>query len=371
MNPTAYIIVVASWCSCGPIFAIEGIDEDSALFQYKTGSMENLTAPLKKVCSGRECCCHNEFGLVSGYGQYTVELLKKEDELVSYNVVLDEQGSAMGRRASHVEPLVDQEGHYVEVNAHAAEQCKEEVKGFIKGTIDEHKPCCIYVGPTGNKWARKGCNSLEGTSEIQKIVGDCAKCPQVPGPHDDWCPAHKMDQHGGKPVFPTMFWETASYEWAQFIATDEKCGGEVFLLLPNANDIDNVDKKISTRIELESYKAMENPPKVTLATDGTCEKLSNYYCTSTVFRDIIRVLKAHDKIFCAQNVKMDQVINLKSLHATMEHEITAFSCSASAHTNSPHKLAVRGTDNCDTMMCEVFRFLWDHTFGWIMKLFSH
>merc|ERR1719384_2256235 len=91
--------------------------------------------------------------------------------------------------------------------------------------------------------------------------------------------------------FPTMFWETASYQWAQHIASDHNCGGDVFLLLPEVHDNDGVDKKISTRIELQSYAAMANPPKVTLVTDGTCEDLNGYYCHSPNFREIAKTLQ--------------------------------------------------------------------------------
>merc|ERR550532_660085 len=89
-----------------------------------------------------------------------------------------------------------------------------------------------------------------------------------------------------------------------------------FLLLPNANDIANVDKKISTRIELQSIAAMNDPPKVTLVTDGTCSELNNYYCHSSVFKAIINKFQAHkDKIFCASEIKKNDVKNLLSLHA--------------------------------------------------------
>lgn len=307
---------------------MEGIVEDSALFQYRTDSMDNLTKAVTCAdCKGKQCCCQKACGIVSGARE--VGLLNHG----SYNVV---EASDVIR------------GYKVETNENAKTQCAAQVSPKItSSTIDVHKPCCIYVGNTGNKWARTGCNSLEGTSHIKDIVGaDCAKCPKVPGPAgDSWCPGAD---------FPTMFWETASYQWAQHIASDHNCGGDVFLLLPEVHDNDGVDKKISTRIELQSYAAMANPPKVTLVTDGTCEDLNGYYCHSPNFQEIVKTLQGHKKIFCLPHWTEAKVQSLVSLHS--HSTATAFSCSG----GSGHKLAVVKDDDGTS----------SKHFGWLATLWD-
>lgn len=139
-----------------------------------------------------------------------------------------------------------------------------EVRQYFQDldSINPARPCCLYTGQLGFEWAQAGCNALEHTSQITQItdmVGPgCEGCPQIAP-----CPGVR---------FPTMFWETASWNWANMIATAPRCNQEIYMLVPGlrALTLGTVEVKISFRIELNG---INDRRKIFLVTNEGCNDL--------------------------------------------------------------------------------------------------
>lgn len=249
-------------------------------------------------CTGQACCCEATYGLLEGSKVY--QLLASEHHaeagaLPPLNIVAKEL-----------------KGTTVSFNQGVADKCAAALNSYVPGVkLSQHKPCCVYTGDTGYAWAvqPEGCNSLEGTTKIKEIVGNtCTGCPKV----EHWCPGV---------AFPTMFWETASYKWAQHIASDSDCGGKVFVLIPDHTEVgNNIGQKISVRIELDSITALKSPPEVHFVTTKKCQDIENDFCKDADFKKLIATLHSHSKAFCMEDKKKEDVKNLRT------EKSSAFQC---------------------------------------------
>merc|ERR1711964_167452 len=156
-------------------------------------------------------------------------------------------------------------GSSVRQSQHAHNECDNYLKSFAGGVLDTSKPCCLYTGQIGFGWAKDDCNALEATSNIKSITDE--KGPNCEGrPQIQMCP---------NVAFPTMFWETASSLWAQFVDTAPGCSGEIFVLVPGIQDIDPkaIEEKISFRVELYTLKSIASQSQIYLVSDTSCKTL--------------------------------------------------------------------------------------------------
>lgn len=270
---------------------IPGRTHDKTMTNTSAASKQLMAHPCDG-CVGQACCCQDTCGLVTGSNAYQllVGSIGHSGVLRPLNVVKE------------VKP-----GIHVSLHEHAAKTCASAVT--ITAKLDPNRPCCLYTGPTGYKWAVQGCNSLEGTSSITDIVGKtCDGCPKV----KNWC---------GEMDFPTMFWETASFKWAQLIGNaGAQCGNKVFVLIPEPKEAEHVGLKISVRVELESLTNLQHGPEVHFVTTKKCQEIETEFCSDADFKAIIT--KLGDKAFCMEEKKETDVEHLK----TQTHTRSAFQC---------------------------------------------
>lgn len=192
------------------------------------------------TCEGWACCCQKGCGVVGTTPGETIKVPAADygDET--------NPGAMVSIPKNWIDSLKLQDNGYgseVALNAHAFGECSKVMAPLVwkspdtvennKATIDVTKPCCLYTGPMGGAWAFEACNALEESSDVTKVTdclgAGCSGCPQIAVcPHKSWggpkvSPYEQTLPAGTEFTFPTMFWETSSYMWADLIGHHPQC----------------------------------------------------------------------------------------------------------------------------------------------------
>jgi len=245
----------------------------------------------RRKCSGRACCCEAKYGIVGG-DDYQLEL----EGGGSFHVV--------SKKVRGVRIYTDDQ---------VRDQCVTAMQPAIRDSvIDRDKPCVIYMAAFD--WA-KGGNYLEGTKGMQEIVGkNCDGCPKV----TEWC--------GDKIAFPTMFWEVASFNWAQRIGNAPECGSTVYVLVPDIQKWkpSAISNKISFRIEISSLISQGKQPDFRLIFVGNtdCSAISNALCR---VGEVKKILESFIYVGCVPKWEESRVA---LLHTARPEKITCAATSA-------------------------------------------
>ena len=190
------------------------------------------------TCEGWACCCQKGCGVVGTTPGETIKVPAADHA---------ETGAMVSIPKNWIDSLKLQDNGYgseVALNAHAFGECSKVMAPLVwkspdtvennKATIDATKPCCLYTGTMGSAWAFEACNALEESSDVTKVtdcLGEPGGCPQVAvcphksgdRPNGPASPYWQTVPAGAEFTFPTMFWETSSYMWADLIGHHPQC----------------------------------------------------------------------------------------------------------------------------------------------------